>query len=106
MTTAAALTYRAVVRMFKDVAAAWSRPKRASGPILSGLATLSDDGLRQFDEQLGCRPASPASSHRANGEILKIGARAEPVESPCVLPFAPPPLRRGTLDKKSASVLP
>src|SRR5688572_25002717 len=89
MTTAAALTYRAVVRMFKDVAAAWSRP-RASGPILSGLATLSDDRLRQFDEQLGCRPASPAASHRANGEILKIGTQAEPVESPCILPFAPP----------------
>ena len=106
MATAGALTYRAVVRMCKDVAAAWSRPKRACGPVLSGLASLSDDDLRKFDEQLGCRHASQAPAHRATANFLKIGARMEPVESPCVLPFAPPPLRRGTLDKKSVSVLP
>lgn len=104
MTTAAALTYRAVVRMFKDVAAAWSRPKRACGPVLSSLATLSDDGLRQFDEQLGCRPAQAPS--QANGRLLKNAPPVEPAEARCVVPFAPPALRRSALDKKSASVLP
>ena len=50
MTTAAALTYRAIARMLKDVAAAWSKPNRpAAGPLLSGLGTLSEDKLRLLD---------------------------------------------------------
>ena len=100
MATAAALTYRAMVRMCKDVAAAWTRPHRSSGPVLSGLASLSEDRLRQFDEQLGGRH-TPRSGH-----ILKNAPLAEPADERCVVPFAPVPSRRSAHDKKSASVLP
>ena len=107
MTTAAALTYRAIARMLKDVAAAWSKPNRpAAGPLLSGLGTLSEDKLRLLDEQLGCRRTKAATSPRANGEILKTAPHVEPAGGPCIIPFAPVPLRRGAHDKKSASVLP
>lgn len=107
MTTAAALTYRAIARMLKDVAAAWSKPNRpAAGPLLSGLGTLSEGTLRLLDEQLGCKHAKAAASPRANGDILKAPPQVEPAGGPCVIPFAPVPLRRGAHDKKSASVLP
>jgi len=103
MATAAALTYRAIVRMCKDVAGAWTRQHRSTGPVLSGLATLSGDRLRQFDEQLGCRGAKRAASQRL---LLKNAPPVEPIKAACVVPFAPVPSRRSAHDKKSASVLP
>lgn len=106
MTTAAALTYRAIVRMFKDVAAAWSSQKRSARPALSGLGTLSDEKLRLFDEQLGCRGWRAAPSPRLDRHILKNAPVVEPADRRCVIPFAPVPTRRGAHDKKSASVLP
>ncbi|NJO22402.1 MAG: hypothetical protein HC868_05000 [Sphingomonadales bacterium] len=106
MTTAAALTYRAIARMLKPLLAARPGQQRPAGTLLSGLCTLSDDKLRLFDEQLGCRHAKAAASTRPNGQILKNALLAEPADGPCVIPFAPVPLRRCAHDKKSASVLP
>jgi hypothetical protein len=106
MTTAAALTYRAIARMLKPLLAARPRPHRPAGTLLSGLCTLSDDKLRLFDEQLGCRHAKATASPRPNGQILKNAPLVEPADGPCVIPFAPVPLRRCAHGKKSASVLP
>ena len=107
MTTAAALTYRAIARMLKDACRRLAKADiDSAGTLLSGLSTLSDDKLRLFDEHLGCRHAKAAASSRANGQILKNAPLVEPADSPCVIPFAPVPLRRGAHDKKSASVLP
>jgi hypothetical protein len=106
MTTAAALTYRAIVRMLKDVAVAWSRQNRSTGPMLSGLCTLTGEELHRFDEQLGCRGWRIAPPPRQSSQILKNVKVAEPADAPCVVPFAPVPSRCGARDKKSASVLP
>jgi hypothetical protein len=102
MTTAAALAYRAFARVFRNVVAARPRQNRSAGTVLSRLGALSGESLRSFDEQLGCRTLSSGAS----SQILKTARFMEPVEERCVIPFAPLPLRRGALDKKSASVLP
>ena len=106
MTTAAALAYRAIFRTLRNAVAPWPRQHRSAGTILSGLAALSDEKLRSFDEQLGCRNTTTVSSSSASGQILKNTPLAEPVEGRCVIPFAPLPLRQGALNRKSASVLP
>ena len=106
MTTAAALAYRTIFRMFRNAVAPWPRQHGSAGTILSGLAALSDERLHSFDEQLGCRNTKTAPSSRISGQILKNAPLAEPVERPCIIPFAPLPLRQGALNKKSASVLP
>ena len=106
MTTAAALAYRAIFRMFRSAVAPWPRQHRPAGTILSGLAALSDERLRSFDEQLGCRNTKTAPPSRTDSQTLRNAPLVEPVDRPCFIPFAPLPLRRGALDKKSASVLP
>jgi hypothetical protein len=106
MTTAAALAYRAFARAFKNAVAAWPRQNRSAGTILSRLATLSDERLRLFDEQFGCRSTNTLPVSSASSQILKTPRLVEPVKGRCVIPFAPLPLRRGALEKKSASVLP
>lgn len=106
MTTAAALAYRAFARVFKNAVAPWPQQNRSAGTILSRLATLSDERLRLFDEQFGCRTTKTCPASNAGSQILKTAGLVEPIEGRCVIPFAPLPLRRGALEKKSASVLP
>jgi hypothetical protein len=101
----AALHFRTIGRVLTDIAAAWTK-NRSAGSSLSVLAALSEDQLRELDKHLRCTgtihaPALPVTDKTAN-----TMRSAEPASASRVIPFAPPLLRRGALDRKSASVLP
>src|SRR5687767_14411775 len=101
----AALHFRTIGRVLTDIAATWTK-NRSAGSSLSVLAALSEDQLRELDEYLGCTGAPQATPSPMTAKTSKPLSRPEPASASRVIPFAPPPFRRGALDRKSASVLP
>jgi hypothetical protein len=101
----AALHFRTIGGKLTEIAATWTK-NRSAGSSLSVLAALSEDQLRELDEYLGCTGAQQAPLSPMTAKTPKPLSRPEPARASRVIPFAPPPLRRGALDRKSASVLP